>query len=79
MSMERTYFIEAQSPLGERIPHIAVTVVSDFYQYGTDADGNRGEMIEEIREILVEAERPLPTWAEADAQQRARVLWMEGR
>ena len=73
------YRLTLESPLGEVIPDVAVTVHSDWGEWVADADGRQGVRREEIREIDIDDSRHLPAWAEQEARDIARYKWMEGR
>lgn len=77
--MERTYILAAVHPVTEQVIPVTATVLSEKFEYGSDRDGQRGQMREEIVEVLVESDTTLPEWARTDAIQQAKYKWWEGR
>ena len=78
--MTQTYLITPINPVTEEaLGPVTVTVHSEAYEHGADADGRQGDRRQEITGMDVDSDQPLPEWADREARDIARYKWMEGR
>lgn len=77
--MTNHYVVAPVNPVTSAvIEGVTVTIESERYRYGEDADGHRGEWMERIKGVEVEPD-DLPAWAKAEAIEIGKARWCEGR